>query len=69
MENQPTAAIWRSWTDDLRLFWNDVRVVIMLSRFVSIGQSIAGAEHENGRERDNGSHQHGLCPSLDGTLD
>jgi hypothetical protein len=34
----------------------------MPSRFISIGQRIAGAEHENGRERDDGSHQHGCCP-------
>jgi hypothetical protein len=67
MENQPATAI--CWRDDMRLFWNYVRVAMMPSRFVRIRHSIAGAEHENGRERDNGSHQHGLCPFLDGTLD
>jgi hypothetical protein len=67
MENQPAAAICR--TDNLRLVWNYIRVAMVPSRFITIGQSIAGAKHKNGRERHNGSHQHGLSPFLDGTLD
>jgi hypothetical protein len=29
---------------------------------MGIGQSTAGAEHHNGHERDDGSHQHDFCP-------
>jgi hypothetical protein len=67
MENQPAAAIYRG--DDLRLVRYYISLAMMLSRFISIGHSIASAEQENGSERDNGSHQHGVCPSLDGTFD
>jgi len=62
MENQPAAAIYRR--DDPRLVWYYIHVAMMLARYISIGQSIAGAEHENGRERDDGSHQHGCCPFI-----
>jgi len=60
MSNEP-AAIWRG-RNGPHLIPDNVRVVMMPSRLLGIGQSIASAEHENGRERDDGSHQHDFCP-------
>jgi hypothetical protein len=37
-----------------------MRVVMMLSRLMGIGKSVAGADRKDSREGDDGSHQHGL---------
>ena len=57
-----SAAVIGRRRNDRRLIPDNVGVVMMPSRLIGVGQSVAGAECENGRERDDGSHQHGLCP-------
>jgi hypothetical protein len=61
MHHEAAAAIWRP-VNNLRLILNNVRAVMMPRRLIGIGQSTAAAERENGCERDDGSHQHGICP-------
>lgn len=61
MEDQPAAAKG-SRRNGLFLISNNMRVAMMLSRLVGIGPSIAAAKCEDGRKRDDGSHQHDLCP-------
>ena len=46
---------------DLRLSPDNGGAVVMLSCLVPVGKSVTGAEHENGRECNDGSH-HDPCP-------
>jgi len=61
MQDEPAAAIWRA-VNNRPLILNNVSAVMMPSRLIGVGPSIAGAECQNGRKRDDGSHQHGICP-------
>jgi len=63
MENERAAAIGRR-QNGLFLISDHVRVAMMPWRLMGTGQSIAAAECQNGRERDDGSHQHGPYPFL-----
>jgi hypothetical protein len=59
MEDQPaTAKGWRR--NGLFLISNNMRVAMMLSRLVGIGQCIAAAKRKHGGERDDGSNPHGF---------
>src|SRR5450631_2306785 len=61
MHDKPAAAIGCR-RDLLLLISDDVRVAMMPRRLMDSGPSIAAAECDNSRERDDGSHQHGFWP-------
>src|SRR5438270_13396876 len=60
MQHERWAAIGRR-RHDRRLSLDNGGAVVMLPCLVAVGKSVAGAEHENGRERNDGSH-HDPCP-------
>src|SRR5262249_6182936 len=61
MQNKRWATIG-SLRNRLLLIAGNLRVTMMPWHLIGIGPSVAGAECQNGGERDDGSHQHGLCP-------
>jgi hypothetical protein len=63
MSNQPAAI--GCGQNGPHLIPDNVRVGMVLSRLMGIGQSTAGAEHHNGHERDDGSQQHDFYPLSD----
>jgi hypothetical protein len=63
MHDQPAAATGCR-QNGLFLISDNVCVAMMPWRLTGIGPAIAGAECEDGRERDDGSHQHGCCPFI-----
>jgi hypothetical protein len=68
MQDQPAAAVWHRW-DNLRLIWNKVGTVMVLSRFIGVGKCVTCAEQEYGGERDDGSNQHVLSLCRSSTFD
>ena len=63
MSNQP-AAIIKYVVNRLRFSLDNRRVVVMPSRLMSTGEAAAGAYYQNGRQRNDSSLQHDLCPSF-----
>jgi hypothetical protein len=61
MQNEPAAAIGCR-QNRLLLISDNVRVAMMLRRMIGISPPIADAERQDGRERDDGSHQHSSYP-------